>query len=53
MKRVEDLISEYMRYYEVGFIEAINLMMTDLETAKGDEELKEDSEHDASKSPKS
>ena len=45
--RVEDLISEYMKAYETSYLEAISLMQTDLETARGDEELREDSEHDA------
>jgi len=50
MDRVEYLIPEYMRAYDVDYIAAINIMMTDLETAKDNEELKEDSEHDAEKS---
>jgi len=47
--RVEYLISDYMKHYEIGYIEAINIMMTDLETAKTNEELKADSEDDAKK----
>ena len=49
MDRVEDLISEYMKHYEVDYREAIAMMMTDLETAKDNEELEEDAEYDASK----
>jgi len=47
MQRVEYLIAEYMKTYEVSYSEAINLMQTDLETARDDEELKEDTESDA------
>lgn len=47
MERVEYLIPVYMKHYELGYREAIELMQTDLETAKDNEELKEDSEHDA------
>lgn len=50
MQRVEYLIPEYMKSYEVSYSEAIDLMQTDLETARGDEELKEDSEYEANKS---
>ncbi len=49
MKRVEDLISIYMVSYSVSYREAIAVMMTDLETAKDDEELVGEAEHDASK----
>ena len=46
--RVEHLISEYMKRYEMSYSEAIDLMQSDLETARTDEELKADTEEDAS-----
>ena len=50
MNRVEHLIAEYMRQYSVGYIEAIKIMITDLESAKDNAMLKEDAEYDASNS---
>ena len=46
-EQVEFLISDYMRRYELGYMEAIDMMIEDLERAKDDKELKEDSESDA------
>lgn len=34
--RVEDLIEAYMEWYEVGFAEAIQIMITDLQAATPD-----------------
>ena len=46
MDRVEYLISEYMRYYQTDYTDAIDRMIADLETAKDNKELQSDSESD-------
>ncbi len=47
MERVEYLISEYMKHYEVEYKEAIEMMIEDLEKAKDDKQQREDSEEEA------
>jgi len=46
-ERVEHLIGQYMKRYELRYWAAIDMMIEDLERAKHDAELKTDSEEDA------
>ena len=43
LERVEYLIENYMKNYEVGFDEAIDMMIEDLNQARENDELRKDS----------
>jgi len=43
LERVEYLIENYMKDYEVGFDEAIDMMIEDLNQARENDELRKDS----------